>query len=299
MLINQESIFIDLEDNNKLHLKRFYTNDSGSVIFMLHGSIENGRIFYSNSGKGLAPFLAKLGFDVYVADLRGRGLSTPKIDNKSTFGQTDSIIKDIPLFIKKIEELRGKTHQHWIAHSWGGILLSSVFTRYHEELSHIKSMTFFATKRQIKVFNFEKFIKIDIFWSLISKILIKKYGYLPAEKYSMGSDSETKKSYYQTAHWVKNNPWIDQEDNFDYGEEIKKITPPPLLSITGIKDFSLGHPKDCFNFVKEYGEEYSNFKVLGIKFDNNHDYDHINILTHPKCEKDHFQEVYEWIKKHD
>ncbi|MFN4150949.1 MAG: alpha/beta fold hydrolase, partial [Candidatus Sericytochromatia bacterium] len=109
--MNQESIYIDVDDNNKLHLKRFYINDSGNVVFMLHGSIENGRIFYSNSGKGLAPFLAKLGFDVYVADLRGRGLSTPKIDKNSEFSQTDSIVKDIPIFIKKIEELRGKTHQ--------------------------------------------------------------------------------------------------------------------------------------------------------------------------------------------
>ena len=42
----------------------------GEPILMVHGAIENGRIFYTESGKGLACFLARHGYQVYVADLR-------------------------------------------------------------------------------------------------------------------------------------------------------------------------------------------------------------------------------------
>lgn len=76
--IKQESIFIQVGEH-RLHMRRFYQDPEGEPIWMMHGSIEDGRIFYSPSGKGLASFLAAQGYDVIVADLRGRGKSTPAI----------------------------------------------------------------------------------------------------------------------------------------------------------------------------------------------------------------------------
>ena len=59
------------------------TEPKGIPVLMIHGIVEDGRIFYHNSGKGLGSFLAKHGYDVYVADLRGIGKSTPKIHRNS------------------------------------------------------------------------------------------------------------------------------------------------------------------------------------------------------------------------
>ena len=58
---------------------------------MVHGMVEDGRIFYHKSGKGLACYLAKQGYDVYVVDLRGIGQSTPKISADSDHGQTEPL----------------------------------------------------------------------------------------------------------------------------------------------------------------------------------------------------------------
>ena len=55
--IQEEFYDIRVNKTDTLFLKRIYQNKDGPVLFFLHGSIENGRIFYSNSGKGLAPFL--------------------------------------------------------------------------------------------------------------------------------------------------------------------------------------------------------------------------------------------------
>ena len=82
--MQQESIFI-ANDGQQLHLRHIWTKPGGVPIFMLHGLIENGLIFYTEKGKGLACYLAEQGFDVYVADLRGRGKSTPMIDHRSSF----------------------------------------------------------------------------------------------------------------------------------------------------------------------------------------------------------------------
>lgn len=288
----QESIFIE-KDHYKLHLKRMYKTDNSPIIFMLHGSIENGKIFYSNNGKGLAPFLAQNGYDVFIGDLRGRGQSTPHIDKNSDFGQYESINEDIPDFINRIIEIRGSKPQHWLGHSWGGVLLASVFSKFPEYRPIVKSMVFFGTKRVINVFNLEKLIKINLVWNIWSKILIKKYGYLPAKIMGFGSDDETENSYSETNFWVEGNDWVDPRDNFNYKQNI--INFPPLLSITGKKDKSLGHPLDVENFIKEIKPQIYDFKVLGKDTGFKHDYDHINILTHKDANTDHFNMLLDWL----
>lgn len=295
--LKQEAYFIPVNNTDKLHLKRIYKENNGEVVFMLHGSIENGKMFYSSSGKGFAPFLARHGYDVYIADTRGRGQSIPPINRDSKFGQTETITEDIPAFINKIIEIRGNTKQHWVAHSWGGVLLASYFSRFSEHRNLVKSMVFFGTKRIISVFNWEKFLKINIFWNIVFKILIKKNGYLPAKDSIFGSDNETKKSFQQTEVWFKGNPWIDPQDGFNYTENIKKIDLPPMLSITGINDKSLGHPIDVLAFVKECGKSENDFKIIGKNTGFKHDYDHINLLIHPDAVNDHFLYILEWMQK--
>src|SRR5437868_5343185 len=112
--MHQESYYISINNRDKLHLQRIYQNPQGTPVFLIHGAIENGRIFYSKNLKGFAPYLAKQGFDVYIGDLRGRGKSHPAINRYAKYGQTEAITEDIPAFINKIVELRGNCQQHWI-----------------------------------------------------------------------------------------------------------------------------------------------------------------------------------------
>lgn len=92
--VKELSYFIPVVQGEEaqLHMRRFFREDldtsRAESILMLHGAIENGRIFYRGgertdvnavNRKGLAPFLAAHGFDVFVGELRGRGLSKPLI----------------------------------------------------------------------------------------------------------------------------------------------------------------------------------------------------------------------------
>ena len=72
-----ESLYVKVDGGPQLHLRHF--PGPGHPVFLVHGAIENGRIFYSDNGKGFAPYLQKQGFDVYVLDLRGRGKSLPTL----------------------------------------------------------------------------------------------------------------------------------------------------------------------------------------------------------------------------
>jgi predicted alpha/beta hydrolase len=293
----QESIFIPVGGQDELHLRRIYADSDGIPIFLLHGSIENGRIFYSEKGRGLAPYLAAEGFDVYVGDLRGRGLSRPPIGRGARYGQTEAIIEDIPTFLAEIRRRREEVPAHWIAHSWGGVLLMAFYARFPEWRSGLESLLFFGTKRRIAVFNREKFLKIDLFWNRAAPLLARIYGYLPMIEWKMGSDNETVSSLRQNRAWVEpGSPWIDPQDAFDYGTAILQAPPPPTFHFAAIKDRYLGNPLDVWDFIRETRPRRLKYRLLSRENGQRHDYGHIDMLTHPDAPQDHFPLALDWLK---
>jgi pimeloyl-ACP methyl ester carboxylesterase len=292
--MQQESLYID-GDDYQLHLRHISKNPAGVPVLMIHGSIENGLIFYTEKGKGLACYLAEHGYDVYVADLRGRGKSTPSISANSHFGQSELITQDIPLMIDFISN---KTNQamHLVAHSWGGVLVASCLARFPQYLSKVLSNTCFGSKRVITVKSIEKFFKMDLVWAFVSVKLANKHGFLDAKKYRIGSDNETKKSLQQSIAWVTLGDWVDPHDGFDYQQASTQLTWPPSWHLTGINDKVLGHPQDVKRFIAESANSQAKFSLLAKQHGNALDYDHINILTHPQAVHDHFPQLVQWLK---
>jgi predicted alpha/beta hydrolase len=297
--IIQTSHFYQLNEHS-LHVRQICIDDEQSdriPVLMLHGSIENGRIFYTNKNKGLGGFLAQQGYDVYVADYRGRGASKPSVEDKNDHGYSDVIIEDIPFLIKTITEKTGQPC-HVICHSWGGVMFASAFVRFPKIREHVRSAIKFGTKRQITVHNMERWFKVDMFWRWFAPVFTKRSGYLDAKKMGVGADSEPRQAIMESISWVTRGPWIDPIDHFNYGEAAKGVTWPPTWHMTGIKDLSMGHAQDVQLFIEECKNNDARFDVLSIQKGNARDYDHIDILTAPEAVTDHFPLVSQWLAKH-
>lgn len=289
--------WLDTAGGDKLYVKRFAPSEGshGTPVLMIHGSIENGKIFYSKSGKGLAPYLCRHGYDVFVPDLRGRGKSHPSIHRESSFGNYEIICEDLPAYTQLIaDQCQGKA-PFWSGHSWGGVLLMSLYAR-QVFASAPAGLVTFGTKRRITIQSIRKFYMIDFFWVFISRLLKWWYGYLPAAKIGMGSDNETIKTHEETHALVVSKQWIDPVDNFDYQNALQHLPQLPSFFITGSKDDVLGHPKDVKLFMKEANLHQGEFFLAGTENGLSHDYDHINLLTHPFAEKDTFPLVMNWAE---
>lgn len=295
-----EDILFPLNDTDKLHMVRISKDKKGPPVLMLHGSIENNRVFYSENGKGLAPYLASYGYDVFAANMRGRGKGEPSISKDSSFGQTEEIIEDIPAFMNKIIEIKGDVKQYWIAHSWGGVLMSSHLARAPWHVDHVQAMVYFGSKRYVNAINFTRLFQIDLFWRWICRIIALRKGYLDGSKLplNVGSDKETIKTHLHCKLWATRDKWIDPDDGFDYGQAIKNVKLPPILYFAAANDRCLGHPKDVIRFVKESKQENHKYILLSKKNGNLHNYDHISMLTHTDAVNDHFPFVLKWLRKH-
>lgn len=183
-------------------MMRLYEVATGIPLLMIHGAIENGKIFYSEKGAGLAPFLARRGFDVYVADLRGRGSSTPHVSRGSKHGQTESITREIPLFSDTIESMRPGVKQVWVCHSWGGVLTNSLFARVPRYRDRVACCVYLGTRRRVTALNLTRVVMIDVIWAGLCSLLARIHGYLPARQYGLGPDDESVTSHMGIVKWV-------------------------------------------------------------------------------------------------
>jgi len=302
------SHFIQLS-THKLHLMNIKSeNPTKSVCFLLHGAIENGEIFYSKKGQGLAPYLARQGHDVYIADLRGRGSSSPTVKEEGdscNHGQREVIRDDIPRFIKFISLLSGVDKHTWIAHSWGGILQTSTQAYYPNMVANIHSQVYFGAKRRILTREWEYYTNFLFGFCFLTPFFHKYYGFYPGKELKIGSDNESTNSVLDTGKWArvdgKWGKWCDYNDNYDYSENYSKIPDesiPPTWHLAAISDKMLGNPLDVKLWAAETRQTHK-YTILSKANGNKEDYDHVTMITGKHCDTDHFHEVSEWIYKHN
>lgn len=267
----------------------------GEPLLMVHGAIENGRIFYTESGKGLACFLARQGYQVYVADLRGRGASQPAIAEQAEHGQFELITEDIPALHRWVRERHAGASVHWLAHSWGGVLMASTLVRYPELAAQVASLLFFGTKRSVSVQGPERWFKVDLVWNRLAPWLARRQGFFAARRYKVGADDEPLRYLEESIPWVKGGAWVDPYDGFAYDSAAAAVPWPPVWMIAARRDRVLGHPIDVQRFLDEMGAK-GRFTLLAQANGNRLDYDHINMLTAPQALEDHFPAIAEWLK---
>jgi predicted alpha/beta hydrolase len=291
-----KTIEIQVTDTDILFMRRFCKNPEGKPVLMVHGAIEDSHIFYSESGKGLAPYLARQGFDVYVADFRGHGGSNPAISKESRYGQYEMICEDFPAMLRTVWRERGHVPFSVVSHSWGGVIVSSSLSRFPEMRKMVSSLVYFGSKRSIRARNLKKFWKINLLWNIFGSILCRIYGYLPARQFSFGADNETKGYFRETVQWIRPGNWVDPRDGFDYASAAKETAFPPALFIAGAGDKCLGFPDDVKAFIGEHGRSQPfQFLLLSKQNGNLLDYGHIDMLTGEQAEHDHFPIVAKWL----
>lgn len=276
---------IEVASDEVIVVTQICTSKSERPVVFIHGAVENGRIFYTDSGKGLAPFLARQGFNCYVVDLRGRGKSYPSIDGSATVSQTDIIKYDLPKISAWLRFRHPKQKQSWISHSWGGVLINSFLLRHDSYCRQVESIVHFGAKRQVKAKTWERYWKISLVWNRLCFLITAIYGYLPGKKFGLGSDSESRLTHTQSVAWVKSKTWTDI-DGFDYARKASIHALPRTLYVMAKGDRALGHPDDCQRFAAESGIHQHHFVCLEKKSQSHEQYGHVDMLTHPKAERD-------------
>lgn len=294
--MTSQSHYIEMPQGHTLHLKEFSGEEVSSSkppLIFIHGAIEDGKIFYSKKGKGLAPYLSKEGHRCFVVDLRARGLSSPPLPEAQDFNQHDILQEDIPAVLRFVKEKTGNDKFSFVTHSWGGVLVNSFLLKSPQWIPFCVRNVHVSTKRRVGVLNLHRFFYIDLMWLIVGKIILLLKGYLPANWY--GPEGESKGTLKDSQKWVYSYSWLDKKNGLDYNYLADQHNLPPTFYLTGAGDKCLGHYKDVKRFALESRHPLRDVLLISKSKGHKHDYDHINILTHPDAEEDHFQIIRDYL----
>lgn len=291
----QHSVYVD-QGSYQLHLKALVPHHvSATPVLMLHGAIENGRIFYSSSGKGLGCYLADQGFLVYSADFAGRGLSKPHASTGFDQSQHQLICQDIPALINDVYQ-RQQQKVSLVCHSWGGVVALAALARQPALLSKVRAIVCFGSKRRISVRSWRKTLQVDWVWNRLCPWLAGKRGFLPAKQWKLGADDEPQQFLRDTIHWINQHHFVDPTDGFDYSAAAHQVNWPPAWFFAAVNDKVLGHAADVKLLMQETGLAGAQFRLLGKAQGDALDYDHISMLTAAQAKNGHFRDLADWLK---
>ncbi len=314
---------------SQLELRRCFRNAEGTPILLLSGFHDSSQVFLprSSSGQqnqgGLAPFLASQGYDVYLADLRGKGNSWPQASRQADWGLHEAICEDIPAHLAMIDRLRPGAPQFWIGQDLGSLLLLATYARAQfakeqftsedssasnlsvsdnatveqQLLSPVLGMAHFSVGRRRTKDNWMAKQKYYC-WNSYCALSRFMAGYISLPFGEVVS-RETPGSFAGWRQWQSSDSWLDPVDLFDYRKALARVSLPPSLYIANNEQELWGSPTDCRALMSELGPHDARMITVDKKGGNERNYTVNGLLRHPASCHDHFLQLKCWLEEHD
>ncbi|TWI53480.1 alpha-beta hydrolase superfamily lysophospholipase [Pseudomonas duriflava] len=116
----------------------------GQSVVLLHGAFDNRYAWYTPRGEGLALTLVEAGFDVWIAEMRGHGLSPRNLDYVHN-RLADYARYDLPAIAAFVEEQTGWP-SHWIGQAMGGLsVLHGMVDGHLKQHTSVASLVMWGT----------------------------------------------------------------------------------------------------------------------------------------------------------
>lgn len=137
-----KTVFVSTDDgwSLALHLLPARGPKRSHPVLMVHGVAANRLHFDLDERHSLARAARNRGFDVYMLELRGAGMSQAAggcTDRHMQWGFADYSERDLPTAMSFILEQTGASSLHGVGHSMGGMLLLSAAVRARLELKSL------------------------------------------------------------------------------------------------------------------------------------------------------------------
>ncbi|TVQ90050.1 MAG: alpha/beta fold hydrolase [Deltaproteobacteria bacterium] len=267
------------------------------AALLLHAMMVDGRSLDRPRGKGFGSTLAALGFDVHIADLRGRGLSGPTTGEGAQWSYDDLVLRDVPSLVDAVRERSGGPL--WlVGHSLGGhvalatagVGASTIPPDGHVLLGVNVWMPRLEGSRRRRI---SKALALQVF-SRISTIT----GRFPARRLRWGPVDEAA-AYVEDLHraW-RSDAWLSADGRHDYLSCLTYVQ-GPVLSVVGARDRLFSHVEGARAFVEQLGPGRAEFWYV-----RDGDYglarapDHMGLVTTSEMQP-LWEAIGAWMVEHD
>lgn len=257
----------------------------GVPVILLHGSFSNRRFWYSPKGIGLGAELARAGFDVWVPEMRGHGLS-PRNNAWKHNSVSDYARYDLPLIAAFVAEQTGQV-PHWVGHSLGGTTLVAALGGGYLRADQVASLALFGT--QIS----------RVYWPLKvppltwgAKLLLKRWGQISGPRFKRGPEDEPIGLALESMRWHGLFGRFGDKQG-DWWAGLAEVD-VPLLAVAGAGDFQ-DPVWACRKLFDQFGGERKQFLRLGVE-QGFEAFGHVDMLVSKAAQAQVWPLVQRWLR---
>ncbi|WP_043243289.1 alpha/beta fold hydrolase [Pseudomonas solani] len=259
----------------------------GVPVVLLHGSFSNRRFWYSPKCLGLGPHLARAGFDVWIAEMRGHGLS-PRNQDYRRNRVADYARYDLPAIAAFVREQAGQV-PHWIGHSLGGITLAAALGGHYLGEEEAASVALFGSQIS-RVYWPLKVPPVE--WG--GRFLLKRMAVLSGPGLKRGPEDEPIGIGLESLRWHGLfGRFGDVERDWWKGLAEVRV---PVLAVGAAGD--LQDPAwACRKLLEQFGSETRQFLCLSRENGFADDYGHVEMLVSKHAQQEVWPLVEHWLDR--
>lgn len=300
-------------------------------VLLVHGFGTNRfDVDFPDDRYSLAKFLHRRGFDTWIAELRGTGLSrktgllrgyTSKIFADWTFD--DYVFKDLPAVVRHIQKTTHRRKLHWVGHSLGGTLVYGAIEALGNGVC-ASGVTLGAAMSASSKGPFIRFLlKIDPLVKCLPFLPVKALAFLGARMvkplaslednflYSidnvdvdvlgkilkLATEDLSPKLFLQMHRWYRDNHFRSLDGRFSYRNRLKTIR-APFLVCAGSVDRLTGMP-DVRLAYREISSKSKKFHVFSRETGCASEYGHMDLVLGKNSRRDVYPVVAKWLERFD
>lgn len=258
----------------------------GVPVILLHGSFSNRRFWFSPKGIGLGAYLARAGFDVWIAEMRGHGLS-PRNGDYDRNRVADYARFDLPAIADFVVEQSGRA-PHWIGHSLGGVTLAAALGGGYLDERQAASAVLCGSQISRTYWP----LKLPpVAWG--GRFLLKRMGGLSGTRLKRGPEDEPLGLALEALHWYSLFGRFGEKDN-DWWGGLQKVS-LPVLAIGS--DGDLQDPAwACRKLLEQFGSEVRQFLHLGRRHGFSEDFGHVEMLISKGAQREVWPLLQHWLQ---
>lgn len=325
-----ETVYFRSRDDWRLALHRYQPTGPirGLPVLLCHGLSSNRYMFDLPRASSLARFLKAHGRDVWVAELRGSGMSDcPGLrtsDVPYSWHFEDHLLHDVPAIIDCVLERTSAPAVHWVGHSMGGLLIlahlaraahsavaSAVAVGSPVDFTQVRNRSFSLLLslrwliRRLSVFPMPFLGKIVAPIAHVMPNVLLGLFYAP----NIGSAAARRVLAVASQTVTASSLWLDFGAFFDKGafapregtsylDGLEDST-VPLFVAGGSKDIMA--PPDAVKAACANGRdpELQQLWIFGKNSGCAEDYGHVDLMVGPRAEAEVFPKILEWLEKRD
>jgi pimeloyl-ACP methyl ester carboxylesterase len=259
----------------------------GVPVILLHGSFSNRRFWYSPKGIGLGAYLAREGFDVWIPEMRGHGLSARNEAYRHN-RVADYARHDLPAIAAFVAEQAGQI-PHWIGHSLGGTTLAAALGGHYLDAGQVASAALFGSQISRTYWP----LKVPpLQWS--TRLLLKRFEHVSGPRFKRGPEDEPMGILLESMRWHGLfGRFGDKKDDWWSGLRHVQV---PLLCVAGAGDQQ--DPEwACRELFEQMGSGQKEFWCLGRQEGFSEDFGHVQMLVSKAAQSQVWPKVADWLNR--